>query len=329
MPEVSVVIPAFNAGGFINRTINSVLAQTYNDYEVIVVDDGSTDNTAEAVKSYGTKVRYIYQPNAGDGPARNTGINAAKGKWIAFLDHDDEWLPEKLEKQIKILKENPDLKWCSCSYYKQSYQKKIVFGDQTKLKSWLNKKDYFENYFKALNSNQCTFITSTVVVEKKVFEIAGFYESCWSRCADLDMQWRIAYIFPKIGFCAEPLARVYMEKQDAVSNKLRLESKKGTDIQNMLLRHIELAKKYPPNNDFVLYAKRTARDALVSAIFNGHKEHAREFVKKLDVLFAPYWKPLTYCLTIAPKINSAALKFGAYIYYKLGLEKDISRRWIP
>jgi glycosyltransferase involved in cell wall biosynthesis len=326
---ISVVIPAFNSGRFIRRTIDSVLAQSFQDYEIIVVDDGSTDDTGEVVKSYGSKVRYIYQPNAGDGPARNTGIAAAKGEWVAFLDHDDEWLPEKLEKQIKILKENPDLKWCSSNYYKQSYRKKIVFGDQAKLKYLLNKKDYFENYFKALNSNQCTFITSTVVVDKRVFEAVGFYDSCWLRCADLDMQWRIAHNFPQIGFCPEPLAIVYMEAQDNITNRLRLESKKGTDIQNMLIKHLELAKKYPPNNDFVLYAKKTARDALISAIFNGHKKHAREFIKKLDVLFAPYWKPLTYCLTIAPKTSSAALKFIAYIYYKLGLEKDISRRWTP
>jgi glycosyltransferase involved in cell wall biosynthesis len=94
---ISVVIPAFNAGQFIRRTVDSILAQTYSDFEIIVVDDGSTDNTADVVRSYGPKVRYIYQQNAGDGPARNTGITAAEGDWIAFLDHDDEWLPKKLQ----------------------------------------------------------------------------------------------------------------------------------------------------------------------------------------------------------------------------------------
>ena len=89
-PFVSVVVPAYNAGECIERAIESVLAQTFCDYEVIVVDDGSTDNTAEAVRKYGPKVQYIHQANAGVSVARNAAIAVAKGKWIAFLDADDE-----------------------------------------------------------------------------------------------------------------------------------------------------------------------------------------------------------------------------------------------
>ena len=151
---ISVVIPAYNAGRFIRRTIDSVLAQTYTDYEIIVVDDGSTDNTAEIVKSYGSKVRYIYQQNAGDGAARNTGIYAAKGEWIAFLDHDDEWLPEKLRLQMELLKRNPQLRWCAANFYKQSGARKVTAGDERVLTAALGGKDYFENFFSAFSGGQ-------------------------------------------------------------------------------------------------------------------------------------------------------------------------------
>ena len=108
---ISVVIPAFNVGKFIARTLDSVLAQTRAADEIIVVDDGSTDNTAEVVRSYGTKVNFIQQDNAGASTARNTGIKAAQSEWVAFLDGDDEWLPEKLEVQLSLPERNPEWAW--------------------------------------------------------------------------------------------------------------------------------------------------------------------------------------------------------------------------
>jgi glycosyltransferase involved in cell wall biosynthesis len=101
-PLVSVVIPAYNAGAFIEETIASALAQTYPRREIIVVDDGSTDDTAERVRRFGSAVGYIRQANGGVAAARNAGILASSGDYIALLDHDDVWLPEKLEVQVAI-----------------------------------------------------------------------------------------------------------------------------------------------------------------------------------------------------------------------------------
>jgi glycosyltransferase involved in cell wall biosynthesis len=89
MPRVSVIIPAFNASPFISQAIESVLNQTYTDYELIVVNDGSTDNTASLVMKYGERLRYVYQENQGLSSARNTGIDRAEGDLLAFLDADD------------------------------------------------------------------------------------------------------------------------------------------------------------------------------------------------------------------------------------------------
>lgn len=109
MPRVSVIIPTYNRAEYVTQAIDSVLAQTYTDYEIIVVDDGSADNTKEVLLPYMDRIRYIYQENAGVSAARNTGIKAAKGDWITFLDSDDEWLPGKLAVQIRAVERHPQL----------------------------------------------------------------------------------------------------------------------------------------------------------------------------------------------------------------------------
>lgn len=103
MPRVSVIIPTYNRAEFILRAVNSVLAQTYCDFETIVVDDGSQDDTTEVLSPVRDRIKYIRQENSGVGAARNLGIREADSEWIAFLDSDDEWLPEKLEKQMEVL----------------------------------------------------------------------------------------------------------------------------------------------------------------------------------------------------------------------------------
>lgn len=108
-PKVSVIIPTHNRAALVTEAINSVLAQTFKDFELIVVDDGSTDNTRDALKGYADRIHYIYQENQRRSEARNTGIKAASGEYIAFLDDDDLWLPDKLEKQVTFLDANPGI----------------------------------------------------------------------------------------------------------------------------------------------------------------------------------------------------------------------------
>jgi glycosyltransferase involved in cell wall biosynthesis len=106
MNTVSVVIPAFNSAKYIGEAIQSVLEQTLVSFEVLVVDDGSTDDTAEVVQRY--PVQYFRQENAGPSAARNTGMTKAKGEFVAFLDSDDLWLPQKLAVQLEAFKRHPD-----------------------------------------------------------------------------------------------------------------------------------------------------------------------------------------------------------------------------
>ena len=109
MKKVTIIIPTYNSSPFIGKAIDSVLAQTYTDYEIILVDDGSTDNTKEILEKYQDNITYILQPNQGVAIARNTGIRNSESEYIALLDSDDEWLPEKLELQMRTIEKNNDV----------------------------------------------------------------------------------------------------------------------------------------------------------------------------------------------------------------------------
>ena len=143
---VSVVIPFYNSERYVARAISSVLSQGRKADEVIVVDDGSTDGTASEVAKFGDTVKYIYQENRGASAARNTGILAAESEWIAFLDADDEWLPDYLEKQSNILISNPQLSWSIANYYTCLQNgNPSEWNDRKRCQKLSKGKDYFED----------------------------------------------------------------------------------------------------------------------------------------------------------------------------------------
>jgi glycosyltransferase involved in cell wall biosynthesis len=112
MPKVSVIMPAYNAARFIKEALDALSHQTFRDFEVLVIDDGSQDQTAALVRSYGPPVSYIHQPHGGVSSARNTGLTRATGQYIAFHDADDLWEPRKLEQQVAVLDRRPGIGLC-------------------------------------------------------------------------------------------------------------------------------------------------------------------------------------------------------------------------
>lgn len=125
-PEVSVVIPAYNSANFLGQALDSVFAQTYTDYEVIVVDDGSTDDTKTILQPYLSRINYIYQENQGVAAARNKGIEVARGNLVAFLDADDLFLPQKLQQQVALMKLNPDVGMVISGWQMTNQQGEII-----------------------------------------------------------------------------------------------------------------------------------------------------------------------------------------------------------
>ncbi len=206
MPKVSVIIPTYNRAHFIAEAIQSVLDQTFTDFEIIVVDDGSTDNTKNVVDGFkDPRIKYIYQENRGVANARNTSIKASSGEHIAFLDSDDMWLPENLELKVKLLDACPDAALVSSDYY--------IFDSDTgaTLRRFWDNRPYRYLLELAEGTRQpvafATLLTPTVaLVRRHVFDEVGYFDESLQGSDDWDMWLRILPHFP-IKMINLPLAR--------------------------------------------------------------------------------------------------------------------------
>jgi glycosyltransferase involved in cell wall biosynthesis len=207
---VSVIVPAFNAEQYIEECINSVIAQTYQNIEIIVINDGSIDQTRHKVEQlHNDKIRLFNINNSGAAGARNYGIEQAKGEWIAFLDADDIWLPEKLETQLQYCK---GANWSHTDFFYTGY----VYEDKT-LGSSLTKK-YGGNIFEALL--QDNFVgTSDVIVKKAIVQKLGGFDPQYRYLEDWDLWLKIAADH-EICYCDKPLS-LYRTHAGSVSRAAR------------------------------------------------------------------------------------------------------------
>lgn len=185
MPKVSVIIPAYNAERFIAQTLNSVLAQTFQNFEVIVVDDGSKDKTAKIAESYGAPVRCIKKANGGVSVARNLGMKEACGDYIAFLDADDLWHATKLEKQVGFLDENPEVGLCFTWIERIDENGKLLRRGEIS--------DYAD-YCEALLLYLCFVTCSSVMLRKKIAEKTSGFDSRYTNYEDLEYWLRLSLI---------------------------------------------------------------------------------------------------------------------------------------
>jgi hypothetical protein len=167
-----------------------------------------------------------------------------------------------------------------------------------------------------------------MVIKKEAFARAGVFDSCWMRCADLDMWWRLTYSVSKIGCLPQPLAVLHLNPQDVVSTKLRMESKRGEETRGLVARHLKLAQERGMLKEFDPLARSILKKALLTTIFQGFGSDSRAIVTQFGELFGRHWRIAVYLMTIFPKATSSAAKTVAYAWHRLGMERDISRRWI-
>lgn len=200
MSRVSVIIPAFNAQRFLRQAIDSVLAQTYRDFEVLVVDDGSTDGTAAIAESYGEPVRVIRQPNAGPSAARNRGIRESSSELIAFLDSDDLWLPEKLAEQVPLFDSGSGLLPVGLVYC----QAERVDASGQPLPTTLAPKPVGRVLEDFLVRNHCP--TSAAVVRRECFERCGYLPEDMVWAEDWALWLRLAHCY-EFAAVQRPLVR--------------------------------------------------------------------------------------------------------------------------
>lgn len=214
MPDrynISVIIPTFNRQHLISRSLDSVLSQTRPADEIIVVDDGSSDDTDDLIQQCYPSVRYLYQDNRGISSARNYGINQAKGDWLAFLDSDDEWLPQKLEKQLVALQQMPGYR--------------IIHANERWLRNGSPKKQQakhrkYGGYIFQRCLPLCVISPSAVVIHRSIFDQVGLFDPSMTVCEDYDMWLRITAGYPVL-YLDEPLIVKHGGHADQLSQKYR------------------------------------------------------------------------------------------------------------
>ena len=205
--KISVIIPTFNRKHTLQRAIDSVLAQTFKPYEIIIVDDGSKDGTKEWLLQNYPSVQYIHQPNNGVSSARNKGIQISQGSWIALLDSDDEWMPEKLESQSRFIEVNRDSSFC--------HTNEIWIRNGVRVNQMKKHKKYGGDIFKHC-LDICRISPSSSIIKKDVFEEVGAFDESLTVCEDYDLWLRVTAKF-NILFLDEPLIKKYGGHLDQLS----------------------------------------------------------------------------------------------------------------
>jgi glycosyltransferase involved in cell wall biosynthesis len=226
-PTVSVVIPAHNRSLVVSRAIDSALTQTYQPLEIIVVDDGSSDNTREVVESIrDSRIRYLrHDRNLGAGAARNTGIRAATGDYVAFLDSDDEWMPQKLERQVQVLANNTPEVAAVCSGF-------VRVDEQGRVDGTTIPGDRDVDFDVLIGANRIG-TTSTAVVKRALLNAIGGFDPALRSCQDWDMYLRLVR-HHRLGFVPEVMARFHIGSGDRITG----------DTAAVVDGHLRMTKKY-------------------------------------------------------------------------------------
>ncbi len=214
--DVSVVIPTFNRAHLVARAVESVLAQTRPVREIIVVDDGSTDNTRDVIQRYVPKVRYLYQENAGVASARNLGIGRANGEWIAFVDSDDEWYPHKISVQCEILDRHPQLRWCACNFDMINASGCHVRRVSYRSRAQLWRHGFLPSALEAARRDT-PLSSSGMLIHRSVFRKVGLFDTSLPRAEDNDLWWRIGVYYPSIGYCPDACERCSVNAPHSLS----------------------------------------------------------------------------------------------------------------
>ena len=225
--NISVVIPTYNRRKTIGRSIDSVLNQTLFPSEIIVVDDGSTDGTCDYIQSNFPSIKLLHQPNKGVSAARNKGIRYADTNWIALLDSDDEWFPQKLEKQVMTLSQSPDIKFC--------HTEEIWIRNGVRVNQMKKHQKYGGHiFYKCLD--MCRISPSSVLFHQSILDDVGYFDKDLKVCEDYDLWLRITAKFPVL-YIDESLIKKYGGHEDQLSRvKDGIESHRIKVLEKLIMK---------------------------------------------------------------------------------------------
>jgi len=255
-PLFSVIIPVFNREILLPRAIESVLNQSFKDFEIIVIDDGSTDKSAQVAQSYG--VRVVKRKNGGVAAARNLGIKLSKGNIIAFLDSDDEWKKDKLKIQYEFFRQNPS--------YKIHQTDEIWIRDG----KFLNKKKIHqkkEGYIFENSCELCLISPSAVAIKRELFDEVGLFDESLRVCEDYDLWLRITKKYP-VGFSKDRAVIKYGGHSDQLS-------KSETAMDRFRIKALLKHKDMP-------YALKVAKKKCKIVLKGAYKHNNKEFIAEFE-----------------------------------------------
>lgn len=308
-PLVSIIIPAHNAEKYIQEAVDSALGQTYENIEVVVIDDGSTDGTKKVLELYvrDRKIKYVYQENKGLAGARNAGIRNSKGEYVAFLDADDLFLPEKVAEQVKVLEENPDFDVCYCDL--------THFIDSSPRKYYHHRYHYPSgNLFEPLLHRQ--FINPlTVFARRSVFEKFGFFDETLRRSEDWDLWLRWSHAGVKFFYLDKPLAYYRIQSTGNLSS---IESEPAMKEKNFFVFSRigeKLSKEEWRKYDFSYVLKKLRLKTTLAYLMVGDKKSALHWAADL---------PLRWRLVIAAlpaSVWKLVLGFARRLKHRLLLKR--------
>lgn len=225
MPRVSVIIPTYNRAALVKEAVASVLAQTYRDFELLVVDDGSTDGTPEALAAFGEEIRVLPRPGRGGvSAARNAGMAAAQGEWLAFLDSDDLWLPEKLARQMAFMEAHPQL---LLSQTEEIWVRRRVRVNPPRT----HRKEGGRIFLRSLE--RCLVSPSAVVLHRRLFDDHGGFDEDLPAAEDYDLWLRLGWRY-EVGLLPEPLIIKRGGHADQLSRQWGLDRWRIQALQKLL-----------------------------------------------------------------------------------------------
>jgi len=267
MPLVSIIIPTYNRANFLLKTIQSIFKQTFKDFELIVINDGSDDNTREIIDSLNYKIHYYFQKNRGVSAARNVGIKSSDCKWFAFLDSDDLWRKKKLQIQMERIQQDQSIKICYTN------EKWLRNGQH------LNQKKKHQKYSGWILEKMlplCLISPSSVVIAREVFDEVGLFDESLPACEDYDLWLRIGIRYP-ITFIDQPLIIKQGGHADQLSHKFWGIDRFRIKALEKLLQNPDLKNEQRPQVIKVLQQK--CQIVAHGALKRGKKEEAENYLK--------------------------------------------------
>ena len=234
-PLISVLIPVYNGENYLRESVDSVLAQTFKDFELLVIDDGSKDDTWNIIESYGNQLKGLRKENGGVATALNLGIKEARGQWIAWLSHDDIFLPNKLERQIEFLDHNPKYRACYTGFY--------VIDKLGKLIRQRDVPNYPDKQILRTLFGVCYINGSSMLIHRTCFDIIGMFNTSLRLTQDIEFWFRLASAI-QLGSLNEPLIK-WRWHPDQDSGNLIAQKAEEQKMYDQVFHQLGIGKIFP------------------------------------------------------------------------------------